>query len=209
VLKSENQGGSCRWCVTRDVTFRYNRVKNAGSGVMLGGYNKAGAPIDAPINSILFQHNTFENINNAEFGGSNHIFQFADDAYNIVIDRNSMMPPLGNASMYFHNGVRSGFVITNNVLSGVLGSGKGYWNDMVSTFLPGGVFSGNLLLGSSRATTRRETASSRRDRPVHERSGRRLLPAAQQPAPGRRHRRQRRRGRLRHAAPEDAGVVNP
>jgi hypothetical protein len=147
LFKSENQGGGCRWCVTKNVTFRYNRVMNAGSGVMLGGYNKAGGPINESVNTITIAHNTFENINNATFGGTGMVFQFADDAHNIVIDHNSMMAPQGTASMFFHAGTRSGFVIRNNVLSGILGSGKGYWNDMVSTYAPGGVLAGNALVG--------------------------------------------------------------
>ena len=32
VMKSVNQEGTCTWCVAMDITFRYNVVKNTGSG---------------------------------------------------------------------------------------------------------------------------------------------------------------------------------
>ncbi len=147
LLKSENQGGRCTWCVTRHVTFRYNRIKNAGGGMIMGGYNKPGAPIDEPLNNVLVQHNTFENINGLLYGGNGLVFQFADDARNIVIDHNSMNPPtVRSTSVWFHQGARSGFAMTNNVLTAVVGSGQGAGIAMFPTYAPDMVFTGNALV---------------------------------------------------------------
>ncbi len=37
VLKSSNQSGRCTWCASRDITFRYNLIRNVGAGFNLTG----------------------------------------------------------------------------------------------------------------------------------------------------------------------------
>jgi hypothetical protein len=149
LLKSENQYGPCTWCVTRHVTFRYNRVMNSGNGMIMGGYNKRGAPVDEPLNNVLVQHNTFENIDGIKFGGQGIVFVFSDAATNIVMDHNSATPPIGfTYASWFHDPApRTGFVMTNNVIANVAGSGKGYGVDMFPTYAPDMLFSGNAVVG--------------------------------------------------------------
>jgi hypothetical protein len=64
LLKSANQEGNCRWCVTEYVTFRRNIVRNAAHGVVINAAETGvrGAAPPVPVNHIRFEDVVFEGL---------------------------------------------------------------------------------------------------------------------------------------------------
>jgi hypothetical protein len=78
LLKSVNQEGNCRWCVTEYVTFRRNIVRNAAHGIVINaaetGVRGAAAPVAA--NHIRFEDVVFEGLTGKLlriFGGASDV----------------------------------------------------------------------------------------------------------------------------------------
>ncbi|HEU4828785.1 MAG TPA: hypothetical protein VFT04_06290 [Gemmatimonadales bacterium] len=153
VLKSINDGGRCTWCVTEDVTFRYNKIVNSPGGmniVAVQAYNGGGA---IPANSMLIANNVFEDVGDAAAVGDRRIFQLLGQLGSIVIEHNTAFGE--NATVMFDGAPMSGLVIRNNLLTrgayGVFGSGKGEGTPALNYFAPGAVFAGNVLIGANPA----------------------------------------------------------
>src|SRR6266513_1188334 len=73
--KSVNQGGRCTWCVTRDLTFRYNRGINLENGFSLAGDASEGGFHALRTDRVLIEHNVVA-ITMPGNGGAGRIFQF-------------------------------------------------------------------------------------------------------------------------------------
>jgi len=153
VLKSINDGGRCTWCVTEDVTFRYNKIVNSPGGVNLvavQAYNGGGA---IPANSMLIAHNVFEDVGLSSATGDRRIFQLLGQLSSILIEHNTAFGE--NAAVMFDGAPASGLVMRNNLLLrgmyGVFGSGKGEGKPALDYFAPGAVFAGNVLIGANPA----------------------------------------------------------
>lgn len=151
VLKSINDGGRCTWCVTEDVTFRYNKIVNSPGGiniVAVQAYNGGGA---LPANSMLIAHNVFEDVGLNTATGDRRIFQMLGQLANIVVEHNTAFGQ--NAAVMFDGAPASGLVFRNNLLLrgdyGVFGSGRGEGKPALDYFAPGAVFAGNVLIGAN------------------------------------------------------------
>src|SRR5690606_5318359 len=75
VLKSQNQSGRCTWCVTEDVTFRYNRIVNSPGGFNLMATQATNGGGAVAANSISIHHNVLERVGQLEQAGDQRIFQ--------------------------------------------------------------------------------------------------------------------------------------
>ena len=151
VLKSINDGGRCTWCVTEDVTFRYNKIVNSPGGinvVAVQAYNGGGA---IPANSMLIAHNVFEDVGLNSATGDRRVFQLLGQLSSIVIEHNTAFGE--QAAVMFDGAPESGLVFRNNLLLrgayGVFGSGKGEGKPALDYFAPGAVFAGNVLIGAN------------------------------------------------------------
>jgi hypothetical protein len=151
VLKSINDGGRCTWCVTEDVTFRYNKIVNSPGGmnlVAVQAYNGGGA---VPANSMHIAHNVFEDVGLATQTGDKRVFQMIGQLSSMLIEHNTAFGE--NIIMMFDGSPSSGLVFRNNLLLrgvyGVFGSGKGEGKPALDYFSPGAAVSGNVLIGAS------------------------------------------------------------
>ena len=77
VLKSVNQDGGCRWCVTEYVTFRHNIVRGAAHGVVINAAETGvrGATMPVKANHIKFENVLFEDIGSPRWGGGGKLFR--------------------------------------------------------------------------------------------------------------------------------------
>ena len=90
-FKSSNQNGGCTWCVTQDVTYRLNILRNVGAA-----YNLGASPDNAfqttHARRITIINNFATNINtSAAFDGDGRAFLMDGDLRDIVIAHNTTM----------------------------------------------------------------------------------------------------------------------
>lgn len=150
VLKSINDQGGCTWCVTKDVTFRYNLIKNAPGGiniVAVQAYNGGGA---IPAHRMDISHNVFENVGLTSQPGTQRVFQLLDKLSDIRIVHNSGFGQ--NVTVMFDAAPITRLVLKDNLLArgqyGVFGSSKGEGNSALAYYAPDGVVAGNVFVGA-------------------------------------------------------------
>ena len=147
VFKTTNQDGACTWCVTQDVTFRLNLVRNVGGGMSIAA---------APDNNFTSVHarrltivdNVITNINTGIFDGSGRGFLIDGDVTDLVISHNTVIDPTSGAVIFGTGGsVRS--MIRDNVMGGgafgVKGDATAAGSATVTAFMQGGAFFGNVI----------------------------------------------------------------
>ncbi|MEP7000309.1 MAG: hypothetical protein ABI969_07505, partial [bacterium] len=149
-IKSVNQNGSCTWCVTQDVTIRFNLIRNVGAGS-----NVAGAPDNrfptGQTRRIAIVDNVFANINVGEFNGDGRGFATFGTPMEVVIAHNTMMSPTNSAFVFgpAHSRVMS-FSAHDNIVGG---GNYGILGDnfigaaAFANYAPGGTFLGNVMIG--------------------------------------------------------------
>lgn len=156
VFKSVNQNGSCTWCVTQDVTFRRNLVRNMGSAV-----NTAGSPDNnfatIPARRIAITDNIFANINTGPYNGDGRVFATYGSATQVLITHNTAMAPTNSAFTFGPFGTKQmGFVAKDNLVGGgaygLLGDNFG-GVQAFATYAPDGVFLGNVMIIAPSAGT--------------------------------------------------------
>ena len=156
VFKSVNQNGSCTWCVTQDVTFRRNLVRNMGSAV-----NTAGSPDNSfatiPARRIVITDNIFANINAGPYDGDGRVFATYGSATQVLITHNTAMAPTNSAFTFGPFGTKQlGFVAKDNLVGG---GAYGLLGDnflgvqAFATYTPDGVFMGNVMIIAPSAGT--------------------------------------------------------
>jgi len=161
VWKSVDQNGGAPWSVTRDVTFRYNRIRNSGAGVNIAAHPEA-YPVE-PLSRILISNNVFENTNVGTFTGQGRLYQILDGPAGIIIVHNTSIN-LDNASAAIDAALMmdvappqaTGFVFRDNVVQrgqyGVYGGGAGEGLAALSTYMTSDfVFRRNLIIGANGA----------------------------------------------------------
>ena len=150
VLKTVNQSGACTWCVTGDITIRGNLIRNVGSGFNIGGSpDNSFADIHARRLTII--DNVMLGINaNATFNGDGRGVNFAGDPSYIVFAHNTILSPTSTAVTFGPLGSSmTNISIRDNVMHGgaygVKGDSRGSGTGSLTTYMPGGTFSGNVL----------------------------------------------------------------
>ena len=92
IMKSVNQNNTCPWCGTQDVTFRYNIIRNVGSG-----FNLAGSPdgLNTTVHArrMTITDNLVTGINTGINTGAARAFVMNGDPANILIAHNTVMSP--------------------------------------------------------------------------------------------------------------------
>ena len=101
VMKSENQNWDTPWTETSDITIRYNRIRNVGSGFNIAA-NPSGAPA-VPASRFVITDNVMENVGTSTYTGDGRLFQFLGSVADVVAMHNTMVGAYdGNsATMYF------------------------------------------------------------------------------------------------------------
>lgn len=161
VWKSVNQSGGAPWSVTRDVTFRYNHLRNSGAGLNIAGHPET-APVE-PLSRVLVSNNVFENINVGVFAGQGRFYEILDGPADITIEHNTTVDPDTSAGaitaammMDVTPPLAANFVFTDNVLArgqyGIFGSGAGEGTAALNYYMATGYeFRGNLVIGANSA----------------------------------------------------------
>jgi hypothetical protein len=151
VMKSENQDGTAPWSVSRDVTVRYNRIRNTGSVFTMSGMgtNSHKSTIGE---RFLVTHNVAEGVNVGPYTGDGIAFQLLGALTDAVITHNTIINQNARASGVVFDGapVRR-LVMHSNLFQGgpygVHGSGTGSGRSALERYAPGAVFRRNVIVG--------------------------------------------------------------
>jgi hypothetical protein len=154
VLKSQNQSGRCTWCVTENVTFRYNRVINSPGGMnILAAQAENGGGAQA-ANRISIVHNTFENVGRLSQAGDRRIFQVLGALRDVRIEHNSAFGE--DVAVMFDGQPTVRLVLRNNLLTrgqyGIFGSGRAEGSTALSYYAPDGIVAGNAIVAAPSAS---------------------------------------------------------
>jgi uncharacterized protein YjdB len=153
LIKSENQSGTAPWSQSTDITIRYNKIRNAGSG-----FNIAAAPGWAPAvpaARISIYDNTINNLGVAPYSGDGIPIQILGATQDVLFAHNSWSNA-GNQAISFDGGASVRNVIHSNIIPsgayGVKGSGTGTGTSTLNTYAPNGVFAYDVLVGGDCST---------------------------------------------------------
>lgn len=133
VFKSANQSGQCTWCTTRDITFRYNLVRNVGAGFNLAAREGSNPhPVGELMTRVLLENNVMENIDVAPYSGVASIVQVVNNVSHLTIRNNTFTSPSASQGQFLNIGTNPGataFSFTRNIVSlmkyGLFASGIG------------------------------------------------------------------------------------
>ncbi|MEP7381409.1 MAG: Ig-like domain-containing protein [Gemmatimonadota bacterium] len=121
VLKSANQGGRCTWCTSRDITFRYNLIRNVGAGFNLTGREGSNPyPVGELMSRILIEQNVMEDIAIAPFTGDGRIIQLLQNLSQLTIRNNSFTTSSSTLGQFLNIGstpATTGFSFTHNIVT--------------------------------------------------------------------------------------------
>lgn len=152
VLKSQNQGGRCTWCVTQDVTWRYNRISNSPGGFNLMSVQAIDGGGAVPAKRIDIRHTVFDRVGLLSQPGAQRIFQLLGGLTYITIEHNTA---LGENHLFLFDGTpasTTNYVIRNNLFTrgryGVFGSGLGEGTRALTYYARGGTFTKNALVAA-------------------------------------------------------------
>jgi hypothetical protein len=151
LLKSVNQEGNCRWCVTEYVTFRRNIVRNAAHGVVINAAETGvprGAP-PVPVNHLRFEDVVFEGLTGKLlriFGG------VSDASFTHLTSRSNphgVLDPAGAADV--NPGLVFKFNIVERKLYGIGAGGDEGVKTLTRNFAPY-TYRQNVIVNTSAAT---------------------------------------------------------
>jgi hypothetical protein len=157
VLKVANQNGRCTWCATRDVTIRYNIIRNAGAAFIIMG-QQGGSPnsVGERLNRLLIEHNVAENINVAPYNGSGRMISVMQNVQNMTIRNNTLSAPGSMSHFLLLADIPAGtnFDFRNNVVThgtyGLFSSKFGVGEKSLAGFNGSVTFQNNIIIGNSR-----------------------------------------------------------
>ncbi len=153
LLKSVNPGGKCTWCITQDITFRYNRIRNSANGV-----NIIATPqgtVAGPVRRVQFRHNIIENIDVGPiYYGTGRLFQLLEEITDLSIEHNTTFSNGGDQLISFGSMpvlVRLAFRdnVANRGRYGIKGGGVGEGTPSLNTYAPTYDVRGNVIIGAA------------------------------------------------------------
>lgn len=145
LLKSQNQDGGCPWCVSEEITFSNNIVRNAENGINIVGYDPYHP--SAQLKRLKVVNNLWDNIRGMWFQGT-------DGAEDVLLEHNTHFQHSGSViNLYGRPTTR--FVYRNNVTVrtgyGVKGDSTAEGIPTLQTYCPGYIFEKNVIAGFSGA----------------------------------------------------------
>jgi hypothetical protein len=148
-IKSANQSGNCNWCVTQNVTVRYNLIRNTGSGIVVTGGEALTGGTVGQTNRITIMENRLERIDieGTPYVGVGRPFQISG-AIDLVVNHNTIDNSTTSVLAAFVGAVGPRFYWLNNV--GYKGQ---YGMHALSTYAPNAVISGNAFVGTAGSST--------------------------------------------------------
>jgi hypothetical protein len=151
--KSVNQDGGAPWSVTRDVTFRRNKVRNSSAGIDVAARPEAHPAV--PASRFKIVDNVFDNINVGAFTGHGRLFQLLGGPADVIIEHNTTLSGDGSNAAVMMDGAppqMARFVFRDNVMTrgqyGVFGGNAGEGLTGLTFYAePGFKFERNVLIG--------------------------------------------------------------
>jgi hypothetical protein len=148
-----NQDGRAPWSVVTDVTFRFNIVRHAASGIAVLGSDYTHP--SGQLRRLKIQHNLFYDIDASRWGGQGWFLLMGNEPADIVFDHNTIIQ---SGTLMVLTGDRGGtplpienFHFTNNLAFhnefGIFGDGIGVGNLAISTYLRREVINRNIIAG--------------------------------------------------------------
>jgi hypothetical protein len=151
LMTVRNQDGKAPWSVVEDVTFTRNVVRHAASGISILGRDD-NFP-SKPTRRIRIEHNLFEDIGGAKWGGGGVLLQLVGGASDVVFDHNTAFHT-DNVIMA-EGPPHARFVFSNNIVQqnqyGIVGTGTGSGLPTLSKYFPGATVKGNVIVGGEAA----------------------------------------------------------
>lgn len=142
LFKSDNQDNRCPQCVTEDLTFTNNTIRNSEHGLNIRGNDLP--KLSGQTRRVRIANNLWEDIKGMWFQGT-------DGAAVIEIEHNTHLQKTGNV-MTLYGGTTAGFIVRNNLGArtgfGVKGDGTGEGVVALDRFAPGWIYAGNVLAGA-------------------------------------------------------------
>jgi hypothetical protein len=145
--KSVNQDRACNWCVTQDLTVRYNKGINLENGFVLGGMEG----VAVAMNRVLIEHNVLA-ITRPNSGGGT-IFEISGRPTDITIRHNTglILVSGGAAAFSETNPVADRFDFRDNLLSngeyGFAGTAAGTGTSVLTRYYSNFTFLNNAIIG--------------------------------------------------------------
>ena len=148
-IKSVNQNGKCPWCVTQDVTIRFNLLRNVGAAM-----NVAGSPDNTyptgHTRRITIADNVISNVNTGQFDGDGRGFATFGNPSEVLIAHNTMMFPTNSAFVFGPAGATTmNFSARDNVVGGgtygILGDNY-QGARAFAVYAPNGLFRANVMI---------------------------------------------------------------
>jgi hypothetical protein len=151
VMKSENQDGSAPWSTSRDVTVRYNRIRNTGSVFVMSGMG-TNSHKSTPGERFLITHNVAEGVNVGPYTGEGIAFQLQSGLSDAIITHNTIINQnVAGSGVSFEGPPLQRLVMHSNLFQGgpygVHGTGAGSGNGALKRYAPGAVFRRNVIVG--------------------------------------------------------------
>jgi hypothetical protein len=153
IFKSVNQSGTAPWCVTSDVTFRYNKLRNVSGGFNLAAHPEASPAV--PAARIKISDNVMDSVNVGVFTGHGRVYQMLQELDKVTIEHNTTFSA-NYIFMFGSTPLATNFAFRNNVATrgqyGVFGSGVGEGTAALNYYVaPGYAFLGNVVISGPSA----------------------------------------------------------
>ena len=155
VLWSVNQQGTCTWCVTEDVTIRYNVIRNVAAGFQLTDKNDATS--SPPMRRLAIRDNLLIGVDNPDLRGNGRLFQIGNIIPNLTIEHNTAFSPTNSSLIWAGQAPLPSHVVRNNLIGGgqyqiftPSGQGQLGWTHVAGA---GSAFSGNVVALADPATS--------------------------------------------------------
>ncbi len=156
VIKSANQGGKCVWCQTKDVTIRYNIVRNVGgTGGVSGTSGSNNNKLGGLTSRVLYEHNYFENINVGPYNGVGRLIELYNNAPDVTYRNNTWNNSSGGTIQHYISAgsapTATNFTYMDNIAPfGQYGVVPGFSEATLAAAM-GGTFnySGNVVYGKA------------------------------------------------------------
>jgi hypothetical protein len=155
IMKTVNQSNTCSWCVTQDITVRYNIIRNVGSI-----FSFAASPdnnyTDIHARRITITDNLAYNINIGVYTGDSRGFMLGGDLTDMTFTHNTFYAP-GHSFMYLVGPAETRMTIRDNASTGgtygMIGDQVGFGQTMLTVLAPGANVKGNIVAAVGSGTS--------------------------------------------------------
>ncbi len=90
-MKSANQSGRCNWCASRDITFRYNYMRNVALPFGISGHEGSNPnPVGENLSRLLIEQNIVEDVNVGIYTGDGRMMLIMLGVHDLAVRHNTM-----------------------------------------------------------------------------------------------------------------------